>query len=174
MLFSFVAVRRLILSEERVEIGAHIGGVPFLGADDFAGDFAVAVHDVCFRDHGCAIGESDGGATVFGAGITVIGEGYGLVDDELGEGVGVFVGSYAEDKAIAGLDVFVEAVQGRCLGDAGRAPTGPEIEHDHLSAQIRQMAGLAGQVESEILCGRTGDGCFSLPIAVHGEDDDQS
>src|SRR5712671_6824547 len=115
----------LVLGEEGVEVGAHIGGVPFLGADDFAGDFAVTVHDVGFGDHGSAIGKSDRRATVFGAGITVVGESYALVDDELGEGVGVFVGSYAEDKAIAGLDIFVKAVQGRCLGDAGRAPTGP-------------------------------------------------
>src|SRR5258705_10057662 len=117
----------LVLSEEGVEVGAHFGGVPFLGADDFAGDFAVAVHDVGFGDHGGAIGKSDRGATVFGAGITVIGEGYALVDDELGEGVGVFVGSYAEDKAIAGLDVLVKTVQRRSFRDAGRAPTGPEI-----------------------------------------------
>src|SRR5882757_3306827 len=95
----------LVLGEEGVEVGAHIGGVPFLGADDFAGDLAVAVDDICFRNHGRPVGESDRGATVFGAGITVIGEGYGLVDDELGEGVGIFVGSYAEDEAVAGLDV---------------------------------------------------------------------
>src|SRR5712672_3983007 len=146
----------LVLGEEGVEVGAHIGGVPFLGADDFAGDFAVTVHDVGFGNHGGTIGKGDRGATVFGAGITVIGEGYALVDNELGEGVGVFVGSYAEDKAITGLDVLVKAVQGRGFRNAGRAPTGPEIEDYDLSAQIGQMAGLAGQVESEILCGRPG------------------
>src|SRR5882672_9420750 len=112
----------LVLGEEGVEVGAHIGGVPFLGADDFAGDFAVTVHDVGFGDHGGAIGKSDWGAAVFGAGITIIGEGYALVNDELREGVGVFVGSYAEDKAVAGLDVFVQAVQRRSFRNAGRAP----------------------------------------------------
>jgi len=134
----------------------------------------VTVHDVGFGDHGGAIGKSDRGATVFGAGITVIGEGYALVDNELGEGVGIFVGSYAEYETVAGLDVFVQAVQGRGFRNARLAPTGPEIEDDDFSAQIGQMAGLAGQVESEIFCGRTGKRGFSLAIAGHGEDDDQS
>src|SRR6266404_749582 len=140
----------LVLSEEGVEVGAHIGGIPFLRADDFAGDFAVAVHDVGFGDHGGAIGKSDRGATVFRAGITIIGEGYALVDNELGEGVRVFVGSYAEHQAVAGLDVFVKAVQGRGFRNARLAPTGPEIEDDDFSAQIGQMAGLAGDRKSVV------------------------
>src|SRR6267142_320071 len=164
----------LVLGEEGVEVGAHIGGVPLLRADDFAGDLAMAVHDVGFGNHGGTIGEGDRGAAILSAGITVIGEGYGLVDDELGEGVGVFIGSYAEDKAITGLDVLVQAVQRRGFRNAGWAPTGPEIEDYDFSAQIGQMAGLAGQVESEIFCGRTGERGFSLAIAGHGEDDDQS
>jgi hypothetical protein len=136
--------KELILSEEGVEVGAHIGGVPLLGADDFAGDFAVAVDDVGFGDHGSAVGEGDGGATVLSAGIAVVGERYALVDDELGEGEGVLVGGYPEDETIAGLNVLVEAVEGRGLFHAGWAPTGPEIEDDHFAAQIRQMAGLTG------------------------------
>jgi len=115
----------LVLGEEGVEVGAHIGGVPFLGADDFAGDFAVTVHDVGFGDHGSAIGKGDRGATVFGAGITIIGEGYALVNDELGKGVWIFVGSHAEHKAVAGLDVFVKAVQGRGFRDAGGGTNWP-------------------------------------------------
>ena len=164
----------LVLGEEGVEVGAHIGGVPFLGADDFAGDLAMAVHDVGLGNHGGTIREGDWGAAILSAGITVIGEGYGLVDDELGEGVGILVGGYAEDETVAGLDVFVKAVQGRGFRNAGWAPTGPEIEDDDFSAQIGQMAGLAGQVKSEIFCGRTGERGFSLAIARHGEDDDES
>lgn len=133
----------------------------------------MAVDDICFRDHGRPVGESDGGAAVFGAGIAVVGESDGLIDDELGERVRVFVGGYAKDQAIAGLDVFVKAVQGRSFGDAGGAPTGPEIEDDHFSTQIGQMAWFTGQVESEILCCGSGEGGFSLAIAGHGEDNDQ-
>src|SRR5258708_936293 len=138
----------LVLGEEGVEVGAHIGGVPFLGADDFAGDLAVAVDDICFRDHGRSVGESDGGAAVFGAGIAVIGERDGLVDDELGERVRVFVGGYAEYETIAGLDVFVKAVQGRRLRYARRAPAGPEIEDDHFSGPANGLACRPGRVRN--------------------------
>src|SRR5258708_39932864 len=131
----------LVLGQEGVEVGADMGGVPFLGADDFAGDFAVAVHDVGLGNHGGTIREGDWRAAILSAGITVIGEGYGLVDGELGEGVGIFGGSYAEGKAVAGLGVFVKAGQGRGFRDAGGAPTGPEIEDDGVYAEIGQIAG---------------------------------
>jgi len=68
----------------------------------------------------------------------------------------------------------MKTVQGRSFGDAGRAPTGPEIEDDDSSAQVRQMAWLTSQVESEILRGCSGDGSFALTIAGYGEDDDQA
>jgi len=64
---------------------------------NFAGNFAVAVYDIGFGNHCRAIGEGDGGATVFGARVRGNWGRYGLVDDELGEGVGILVGGYAED-----------------------------------------------------------------------------
>ena len=144
-----------------------------LGADDFAGDLAAAVDDVGLREKGGAVGKGDGGDTFLGRRVAIGGKRDALVDQEFGEGVGIFVGGHANDQAVAGRDVLVEAIERRGFFDAGRAPAGPEIEDHHFSAQVRQMDGLTGEVQSEIVGGLSGDGRFALAITGHGENHDQ-
>ena len=128
--------KELVLGEEGVEVGAHVGGVPFLAADYFAGYFAAAVDYVGFGEEGGAVGEGDGGDAFLGGGVTISWEGYALVDEEFGEGEGVFVSGDAEDEGIAGLNVFLQAIEGGGFLHAGWAPTGPEIENDYFAAQV--------------------------------------
>ena len=70
----------------------------------------MAVDDIGFGDHGGAVGERDWGGMLFGARIPIGRKGNALVDDELGEGVGIFVSGDTEDEAVARLDVFVQAI----------------------------------------------------------------
>jgi len=128
--------KELILGEKGVEVGAHFGGVPLLEADDFAGDFAVAVDYVGFGEKRGAVGEGDGGDAFLGGGVTIGGKGYALVDEEFGEGEGVFVSGDAEDEGIARLNVFLQAIEGGGFLYAGWAPAGPEIENDYFAVQV--------------------------------------
>jgi hypothetical protein len=66
-----------------------------LEAYDFAGDFAVAVDDVGFWDHGGAVGLGDGGDIVFGGWVAVGEVGDRLGVEELFEWGVRFVGGYA-------------------------------------------------------------------------------
>ena len=78
-----------------------------LGADDFAGDFAVAVDDVGFGDRGAVV--------VLDFSHSGIGYGYEtdlLVQEELFVGGMVVVDAYAQDHAVARGDVLLEVVEG--------------------------------------------------------------
>ena len=158
------------MGEEGVEIGEHVGGVPLLGADDFAGDAAVAVDDVGFGDHDRAVGYGDGRAIVLSGGIAVGGEDDGLIGEELLIRRGVLVRSDAQDDSVARGDVLLQAVERRGFLDAGWAPGGPEIKDDHLAAEIGEVGGLASEVEREVLGRFSGDGSFALAITWQGKD----
>jgi hypothetical protein len=132
-----------------------------LGADDFAGDFAVAVDDVGFGDHGGAVVVFD----LLHRGVGVGYETYLLIEEELFVGGMVVVDAYAQDHAVARSDVLFEVVEGRGLFDAGWAPAGPEIQDDDFAVEVGEAGGLAGEVEREVLGGFAGDGGFALAVA---------
>src|SRR5713226_1340674 len=102
--------RNSSLSEKCVEVRKHVGGVPLLEADEFAGDLAVAINYVGFRVHRSAVGLGDRRVVVFGGGIAVGREDYALVAEEFFVSGGVLVSSDAENDAIARLDVFLKAI----------------------------------------------------------------
>ena len=132
-----------------------------LGADDFAGDFAVAVDDVGFGDHGGAVVVFD----FFHCGVREGYETYLLIQEELFVGGMVVVDAYAQDHAIARGDVLFEVVEGGSFFDAGRAPAGPEIQDDDFAVEVGEAGGLAGEVEREVFGGLAGDGGFALAVA---------
>ena len=136
-----------------------------LEADDFAGDFAMAVDDVRFGDHGGAVGLGDGGAVFFGGGIAIGGEADVLVLEEFSVGGVVFVGRNAQHQGVTRGDVPLETLQGGGFLDAGLAPGAPEIEDDDFAAQVGQVRGLAVEGEGEVFCGFAGDGGFTLAVA---------
>jgi hypothetical protein len=164
--------KELVLGEKGVEVGAHVGGVPLLEADDFAGDFAVAVDYVGFGEKRGAVGEGDGGGPFLGGRVTIGGEGYALVNEEFGEGEGVFVSGDAEDEGIAGLNIFLQAIEGGGFLYAGRAPTGPKVEDNYFAAEVFEVHGFAGYLERKVAGGSSCNGGFALAVAGHGEDDD--
>src|SRR4029077_13323281 len=94
------------LSEDRVEIRKHVRGVPLLEADEFAGDFAVAVDHVSFRVHGSAVLQRDRRMILFGRGVAVRWKDYRLVAEKFFISRGVLVGGDPENHPVAGLDVF--------------------------------------------------------------------
>jgi hypothetical protein len=157
------------LAQEGVEICEHLGGVPLLEADEFAGDLAVTVDNVGFRDHGGAVGNGDWGFLVSGGGIAIGGERDALVEKELLVGCVVFVGRYAHDHRVPRSNVLLKPVEGGCFLDARRAPGGPEIEDDNLAAEIGEVSGLAGKLQGKIAGGCPGDGRLALPIAGQGK-----
>jgi len=139
-----------------------------LGADDFAGNFAVAVDDVSFGDHGGAVVVLD----FLHCGIGVGYETYLLIQEELFVGGMVVVDAYAQDHPVARGDVLFEVVEGGGFFDAGWAPASPEIQDDDLAVEVGEAGGLAGEVEREILGGLAGDGGFALAVAGQGEGHD--
>src|SRR5260370_35240789 len=87
-----------------------------------------------------------------GTGMAIGGEGNALVDQEFGEGVSVFVSGHAENHGVAGLDVLLQAVKRRGFVNAGRAPTGPEVEENNLFSYSGGANKLGGEPER----GKTG------------------
>lgn len=132
-----------------------------LGADDFAGDFAVAVDDVGFGDHGGAVVVFD----FLHGGVGVGEEADLLVLQEFLVGREIVVDAYAQDHGVARGDVLFEMVEGGGFLDAGWAPAGPEIKDDHFAAKVREAGGLAGQFDGEVFGGFAGDGGFALAVA---------
>src|SRR5258708_32427662 len=111
---------------------------------------------------------------VFGPGIPISREVHALLAEEFFEGGRVLVGGDTKNDTVARFDVLLEPVErGRFL-DAGRAPTGPEIEDDNFAAQIRQMAGFPGYFEHKIFFALSGDGGLPLSVAGQSEDDHDS
>jgi hypothetical protein len=145
-----------------------------LEADEFAGDFAVAIDDVGFRDHGGAVGHGNGGAIILGGGVAVGREGDPLVAEEFLEGRRICVSGNTKDDTVARFDVVLEPVQRGSLFDARRAPTGPEIEDHNLAAKTGEARGFAGEVEGKIQSGLSGDGGFTLTIAWQGKNEDDA
>ena len=125
-----------------------------LEADDFAGDFAMAVDDVRFGDHGGAVGLGDGGAVFFGGGIAIGGEADVLVLEEFSVGGVVFVGRNAQDQGVTRGDVPLETLQGGGFLDAGLAPGAPEIEDDDFAAIVGEMDGSGAVDDGEVWGGR--------------------
>src|SRR5882757_3311838 len=89
--------------DQRVEVGEHFGRIPLLVADDFAGDFAVAVDDVGFGDHYGAVGLGDRGAIFFCGGIAERRVADGVIEQEFFVGGVVFVGGDTKyDRVVRG------------------------------------------------------------------------
>jgi hypothetical protein len=162
------------LAEEGVEVGEHGGGVPLLEADEFAGDFAVAIDDVGFRDHGRAVGHGDRGAIILGSGVAVGRESDSLVVEEFLEGRRICICGNTKDDTVARFDVLLQPVERGGFFDARRAPTGPEIEDHNLAAKIGEAGGFAGEVQRKIQSGLSGDGGFTLTIAWQGKNEDDA
>src|SRR5579863_1127552 len=159
------AERQSGTSKQRVEVREHFGGVPLLVADDFAGDFAVAIDDVSLGDHDGAVGFADGRAIFLCGGIAVGGVVDRVVEKESFVGSVVFVSGNAKHDRVVGGDVLLEAIESRGFFNAGLAPGAPEIEHDDFAAKVRKMRGFAVKREGEIARFGAGDGSFALAIA---------
>src|SRR5947207_14198488 len=98
-----------------------------LEADEFAGDFAVAVNDVRLRGHGGAVPLRDRRMIVPGGRIEVGWARNALVAEEFVVGWGIFMSSRTHNHAVSRLDVFFEAVEGRSVCPAGRATGRPDV-----------------------------------------------
>ena len=155
--------RGLGLAEDGVEVGGHFGRVPILGADDFAGDLAVAIDDVGFRVHHGAVIESRFLGRVAGGWVV-----NAVILEEFAVGGLVFIDADAENNAITRGDALLKLDErGRFL-NARRAPSGPEIQDHNFAAVIGEFGGLAGaQGQGDFFGGFAGDGGFAL--AVVGE-----
>lgn len=157
---------RLGLAEYGVKIGEHPGGVPVLGADDFAEDLAATIDDVGFGVHDRAV--VDGG---FLAGVA----GGGIVDAVLLEksavGGFVFIDRDTEDDAVTRGNALLEVDEGGSLFNAGRAPGGPEIEDDNFALVLGKGGGLAvGEGEIDVFGRLSGDGGFTLAVVGKREE----
>src|SRR6266581_8734921 len=84
------------LPEDGVEVRQHVRRIPLLEADEFAGDFAVAVDDVSFRVHRGAVRCRDGRMIVFGGWIAISRERYPLVAQKFFIFSGIFISSDAK------------------------------------------------------------------------------
>src|ERR1700722_1131196 len=112
-----------------VEVGEHFGGIPLLVADDFAGDFAVAVDDVGLGNHRGAVGFGDAGAVFFRGGIAIGGVVDSVFEQEFFVGGVIFVGGYTQHDRVVRGDVLLQAVERGRLFDTRPAPGTPEIEN---------------------------------------------
>ena len=84
---------------ERVEVGEHFRRIPLLVADDFAGDFAVAVDDVSgFGDHHGTVGFGNGGSIFFCGGIAIGGVVDRVIKQKFFVGGVVFVSGDADAR----------------------------------------------------------------------------
>jgi hypothetical protein len=151
--------------KEVIEVGEHFGGVPLLVADDFAGDLAVAVDDVGFRDHYGAVGFGDGASIFFCRGIPIGGIADRVIQQEFLVGGFVFVGGDTEYDCVMRGNVLLKAIETGRFFDAGLAPRAPEIEDDDLAPQVGEVCGFAIESEREVASSRAGDRGLSLAIA---------
>ena len=156
---AWFGMTRLLLGEEGIDVGEHGGAGPVLGTDDFAVDAAVAANDVCIGIHGGAIRKRDRfGRVAEGGEIDIVGVQEFLVN------IRIFVHADAEDGAATRLDLLLELIQRGRFVNAGRAPSGPEIEQNDAATQIGKMSGLAVEGEREIMLGRAAQAGFAVTI----------
>lgn len=121
-----------------MDVDGDVAGGPILGADDFAFDAALAIDEISFGEAGSAVVCGDG----FGI-VAESGEGDAVVFEEGLVGLGIVVNGDAEDYAALRRDFGLKLIERRSFVDAGRAPSGPEIEDDDFAAQVREMRGFA-------------------------------
>src|SRR5438445_266038 len=155
------------LTQDGVEVRQHVRRVPLLEADEFAGDFAVAIDDVGFRVHRCAIRFRDGRMIVFGGGITIGDERYALIAQKFFILGGIFISSNSKYNSIARFDVFLQMIQTGSLLDARRTPRGPEIQHHDLIFQIGEMPRFPGDLQREVQRLLACDRGLALPVRRH-------
>lgn len=130
--------------------GLHAGEVvhddrvgPVLRADELAAKDALAVDDV-------GLGNLDGAVEGVDAlvGVADGDEVDVVLGEELVVNVGVLVHADRDDFEAGHL--LVEREQAGKLFDAGRAPGGPEIEHDNVAAQLGEIDGVRAVGDGEL------------------------
>lgn len=157
-------VRELALEEEGLDVDGDVAGGPILGADDFAFDAALTVDEIGFGEAGSAVIGSDG----FGI-VAERGEDHAIIFEEGLVGLGVVVDGDAENDAAFGSNFGLELIERGGFVDAGRAPSGPEIEDDDFAAQIGEVRGLAVEDERKIFGGLAVEAVFSLAVVGREE-----
>jgi len=129
---------------EAAEVVLDFGGVPVLGADEFAADDALAVDDVGF---GWARGSE--GEIGFVGGIEDDGH---VVEMVVGDVLlvvgGVAVEGNGEDDGVGNL--LLELLEGGPLGGAVRAPRSPEVEDDDFAPVLAEADGLRSVANGEV------------------------
>lgn len=125
------------------EIVDDLGAGPDLGADELAAEDAVAIEDVGFGDLGGSVESVDAGVGVAdGTEIDVV-----LLEEAAVDAV-VLIHADADDGEVGHL--VLEGEEAGELFDAGRAPSGPEIEDDDLAAELGEVEALDAVGDGEV------------------------
>jgi len=132
--------------EKKLHLGEVVHDVrvgPVLRADELTAEGALAVDDVGF-------GNLDGAVEGVDALVGVAdGDEVDVVfDEELVVDVGILVHADGDDFEVGHL--LVESEQAGELFDAGRAPGGPEIEHDDVAAEFGEIDGVGAVGDGEL------------------------
>ena len=159
----------LILLLQGDDVGEHFGIGPILRTDDLAVDAALTVDDVGFGVHRGAVSEGN-----FFRGVSKRGEGDIVCFQEIIVGVLVVVEADAEDGPADRTDAFLQLVERRGFLNAGRAPRGPEIQHNDLAAVVGKLYGFSVKRELEILFGMSAKAGLALTIIGVSEQGNES
>jgi hypothetical protein len=151
--------------EEGIEVLRHFGRGPILGTDDLAVNVAGAVNDIGIGVHAGAVIEGSLAGGIHGSG-----EGDVVSFKKVGIGGLVVIDADAENCAAARSDLLLQLNERGCFVNAGRAPSGPEIEHDDFAAEVREMRGLSVESECKILGRSAVEARFALTIVGMSED----
>src|SRR5712692_5955346 len=155
-----------VAAQQGLQVGNQLGAVPVLRPDDFPCDPPVAVDDVGFRVHEGAVMRGN-----LLRGIAVGGEADLVFPQKVFIRGGVFIHADPQHHAALRAELPVQPAERSHLGNAGRTPGGPEVEHDDPSAQVHESRGVPVQFEREI--GRLAARDARLALAVAGRRKDQ-
>ena len=155
----------LLLLQDGIEILQHFGRSPVLRANDLAVNVAGAVDDVSVGIHGGAVVESG-----FAGWVHRGGESHAVSLQKVGVSGLVVVDADAENGAVTGCDFLLQLIEGRRFVNAGRTPTGPEIEDDDFAAKVGEVRGFAIEREGKILGCSAVETWLALTIVRMSED----
>src|ERR1035437_5970908 len=154
--------RPKIRALQAFQIGADFRAIPVLRADNFAANEAFSVDDVSFRP---SLGVKELGG--FLVGVADRGQVHIVANEKAAVSLRIFIDADGQNGQIR--PVVVQLQQRGDLLDAGRAPSGPEVEQYDAAPVIGQVDGSRAVGNGEVRGCQAGLGRMGAAVAAGRE-----